>query len=737
VSALDIEMRITSFSDVTGSRRGTTWMSLGQFAAAAIAQAHAPNKASLPLMKLAAFGERRSTKGSLRHDRNVLEVGGCELDYDGEELSLDQAEAILRTAKMPGIIYSSPSHTPAKPRFRIVVPFSIPRPPEWRAKMVSRVAGLFPVQLAPESWTLSQAYYYGSIHGQPPVIIIEVDGDDFVCVDLRDDLDAGAMAKPCKGNGANGQADDWFDPGHGGVTTDEGKLLARITSGSEGTHDALISLAGLLARRGTATDDLITELTDTLERRPETARNADWHKHLADIPRIVQWVLGKEQERRAAAADPWAQPHATAVEPEEIEQQPEEWPEPMALAAFRGPLGQAVAEIMPHTEADPHALLLQILAFFGNKIGCGPHVRIGASEHATNLYELLAGNSSRSRKGTSESEVRGVFASDPVDQWLLSCVQAGLSTGEGLVNAVRDERWGKNKKGELELLDEGVPDKRLLAVESEFASVLAVMKREGNTLSAVLRVAWDRGTLQTMTRNSPLKATGALISVIAHITIDELRAGVDRIALSNGLLNRFLFAVVKRSRLLPHGGNVNQDKLHHIGEHLNEAVRAARLVGAVSMAPSAADLWTAIYPELTTDHPGLFGSLIARAEAHTIRLALIYALADQKAVIEPTHLESALAVWKYSEDSARVLFGDLIGDPVADALVIFLRAAGSAGATRTELYNALGRNMSSARIQIGLMLLARQGRARRTKGGIPGRSGPFTERWFYIRGRRS
>jgi hypothetical protein len=529
---------------------------------------------------------------------------------------------------------------------------------------------------------------------------------------------------------ANGH-DEWFDPGP--APADEADLRARIAASGEGTHDALVSLAGLLARRGADSDELTSTLTDALQQRPLAARNPDWHRHLADVPRLVQWVLRKEHERCADDPDdPWAPPRAEAVEPEEIEPKPEEWPEPMTMAAYHGLLGEAVAEIMPHTEADAHALLLQLIVMLGNKIGRGPYFRVGQSQHATNLYALLAGNSSRSRKGTSENEVRALFASDPADHWLLSCIQAGLSTGEGLVNAVRDERWGKNKNGEPELLDEGVSDKRLLSVESEFASVLAVMKREANTLSSVLRVAWDRGTLQTMTRNAPLKATGTLISVIGHITVDELRAGVDRISISNGLLNRFLFAAVKRSRLLPHGGNVDQDRLHQIADRLNEAVRAAQVVGAVDMTPAAAEMWAAIYPELTTDYPGLFGSLVARAEAHTVRLALIYALADRKTVIEPIHLEAALAVWKYSEASARVLFGDMIGDPVADAIVLALKDAGTVGMSRRDLSFLFNRNVDASRIQQALHMLARLGRARMSRQSQPGKPGRPAEIWHFV-----
>jgi hypothetical protein len=57
--------------------------------------------------------------------------------------------------------------------------------------------------------------------------------------------------------------------------------------------------------------------------------------------------------------------------------------------------------------------------------------------------------------------------------------------------------------------------------------------------------------------------------------------------------------------------------------------------------------------------------------------------------------------------------------------------------TRTELHAALNRNHSSARIQIALELLMKQGRARCVKGGRAGRTGPFAETWFYVRRRPS
>ena len=73
--------------------------------------------------------------------------------------------------------------------------------------------------------------------------------------------------------------------------------------------------------------------------------------------------------------------------------------------------------------------------------------------------------------------------------------------------------------------DDGVDDKRLCLLETEFARALAKTRQEGNVLSAVLRQAWDHGDLQTLVsgrHRRHVKATNAHVSVIAHITVEEL-----------------------------------------------------------------------------------------------------------------------------------------------------------------------------------------------------------------------
>jgi hypothetical protein len=99
-----------------------------------------------------------------------------------------------------------------------------------------------------------------------------------------------------------------------------------------------------------------------------------------------------------------------------------------------------------------------------------------------------------------------------------------------------------------------VSDKRLLIVETEFASVLKVNARDGNTLSPILRQAWDSGNLRILTKNSPARATNAHISIIGHITKEELLRFITDTELANGLANRFLWVLVRRSKILPEGG---------------------------------------------------------------------------------------------------------------------------------------------------------------------------------------
>jgi Protein of unknown function (DUF3987) len=402
------------------------------------------------------------------------------------------------------------------------------------------------------------------------------------------------------------------------------------------------------------------------------------------------------------------------------------WPKPLAREAFHGLAGDFVRAVEPYSEADPAAILLQFLTAFGSVIGSSPCFMVGATAHRLNEFVLIVGRTAKSRKGTSLGEVRAVIGAVD-DGWARSRVLPGLSSGEGVIYHIRDERWGRNKKGEEELVDEGVGDKRLLIIEAEFASALRVMQREGNTLSPILRCAWDGLPLGTLTKNLPMKATKSHISIIGHTTCEDLSRYLSATDQANGFANRFLVGCARRSKVLPDGGVLPDQAARVLNEKTRTAVEFGMNVGVLSRSPEAREIWKAVYPELSReDEPGLFGALIARAEAHVLRLSMAYALLEQSSEIRSEHLEAALAVWEYCENSVRYLFGDALGDPVADAILQALRQNPS-GLTRTDISNLLARHRKADEIDRALALLRRLNRADCRIESTDGRS---VERWF-------
>jgi hypothetical protein len=122
----------------------------------------------------------------------------------------------------------------------------------------------------------------------------------------------------------------------------------------------------------------------------------------------------------------------------------------------------------------------------------------------------------------------------------------------------------------------------------------------------------------------------------------------------------------------------------------------------------------------------LAGAITARAKAQVVRLALIYSLLDLSPVISRSHLMAALAVWEYCKASARWIFGDALGDPIADELLRGLRASPE-GLTRTQLSDLLGRNRKAGQIGSTLAELLECGRATVQRKKTDGRD---AEVWF-------
>jgi hypothetical protein len=353
-----------------------------------------------------------------------------------------------------------------------------------------------------------------------------------------------------------------------------------------------------------------------------------------------------------------------------------DWPKPMESEAFTGLAGDFVRLVEPETESDPVAMLANFLVASGVLFGREAWAEADGAIHYPVEYALIVGRTGSGRKGTASRHALRVM--DATEEGFSKRVLGGLSSGEGLIKGVSPKDSDINLESDVN---------RFLVLLPEFASLLGVMRREGNTMSAILREAWDGGRLQVLTRKDPLSVENVNLSVIAHVTKDELLNGLTATDRANGFANRFLILCARRNHLLPHGGKrVNQSE---IVRRLHYALDKAKRRGLVERNDAARELWADEYPGLTRDRDGMKGALCGRAEAHVLRLSLLYALLDSATEIRIEHVRAALAFWNYCEASIDVIFAGQSGDPEGDKI---LKAVENEPKTLTELHRVFGNN---------------------------------------------
>jgi hypothetical protein len=231
--------------------------------------------------------------------------------------------------------------------------------------------------------------------------------------------------------------------------------------------------------------------------------------------------------------------------------------------------------------------------------------------------------------------------------------------------------------------------------------------------------------LRILTKNDPARATGAHVSLIGHITSEELSRELDRTEIANGFANRFLFAFVRRARSLPFGGSLADSDLDPLLEKTKLAFRFATHERELEFDADATALWENAYTELSEGLPGLIGAVLARSEAQCLRLACLYATLDLSELVKADHLRAALAVWDYCQRSVQFIFGERSGDTIADKILSAVRAE-PIGLTRTEISRSFSRNVSADTLNNALQSLSTRGLIRAEKESGSGRP---AERW--------
>jgi hypothetical protein len=370
-------------------------------------------------------------------------------------------------------------------------------------------------------------------------------------------------------------------------------------------------------------------------------------------------------------------------------------------AMFRGIVGELALAADPTTEADPAGVLASLLAGAGVAAGPKPHVQVGNTRHPLLIWPLLFGRTGSGRKGEA-TDTAEMFLRLAVWDWADISV-TGLSSGEGLIERIRDPQSGED--------DGGTMDKRLCVTETEFSTVMARARREGSTLGTVLRQAWDARTLSVLTRVA-YKATLPHVAIIGHIPPKEFRMRLAESDMVGGSYNRFLPVYVERSKKLPIPQGIPEPLLNAEAAKLRQAIGTASDLGRIHLGDQATRLWSAdLYDEFTAadDEDAAWTEFTRRAAPYCLRIAALHAALDGTAIIAASHLEAAAAMVRYSIGSAVYVLDKQMRDPRLDRIRRAIDSAGPEGIGRTDISGLFSRNVTKQQLDELLATLTATG----------------------------
>lgn len=364
---------------------------------------------------------------------------------------------------------------------------------------------------------------------------------------------------------------------------------------------------------------------------------------------------------------------------------------------FYGVVADVAALASRDTEVNAVAAGAVCLSWLSACFGRDVCFMIGNTAHHCRINTLQTGRTGRGRKGDSMAlvhRIRGKVAA--LDARLAAQHHGGgLSTREGMILRIHDGfKAGKEEQPPIE-------DKRLWVTEGEFVNVLHQGKRDGNTLSAAFRDAWDGVSIQPAIKGTKIWASNPHITVHGCITPSELRECLAEREISNGFLNRFLMIQAERSKSVPLPEPVPDEMVGALAERCAEIIKfalgdypATKDSRRMRFSPEGEKLWEAAYRrELTkAEATDRLTALMERAAPYALRLAMEFALSDLQLIIEPKHIHAALAWVRYGRESARYVFATAEEMAQAEtsreharAILSFL-AQRSTGASRTEIY---------------------------------------------------
>lgn len=400
---------------------------------------------------------------------------------------------------------------------------------------------------------------------------------------------------------------------------------------------------------------------------------------------------------------------------------------PAMLYGIFGEFGKAAAK---NTEVNPYAAAINLMAYLSACFGRGVYFYIANDVHHVRLYILHIGRSSRGQKGGAHSLLNRVIDEiqrrhgSSEESLLPNRHTGGLSSKEGLARLIHDGyKQGKDESP-------AITDKRLFIRESEFANVMQQAARNGNTLSAGLRDAWDGIGIQPATKHQGIWASNPHIAISGACTPTELLTLTSKNDVSNGFLNRFIIFWGERTKLVPFPESTAPDVVSKLATKIEAIIQFAKGDYAwdanpvysrentrqITFSNKAKALYASLYMQTFPKYNDgeNVAALLERKAPYLMRMAALFALSDLTLTVDEQHITAAYEWVKYWRESVKYIFNDAAAEiKIAEtgnhaAKIVSYLASMGAGykASRTELsIKVFKRHLSSTQLDDALNTL--------------------------------
>lgn len=399
-------------------------------------------------------------------------------------------------------------------------------------------------------------------------------------------------------------------------------------------------------------------------------------------------------------------------------------PDPPSRETFAGPLGLLTTAIAPHVPWDPIAFHAQALATLGNYLGYQPFIAEGAILRRPNLFLALIGGTG-SGKGSSLRWVNWMMNIID-DAYVANRTITAVGSGQGLLAKITDPVYTADKNGKQVPTILGSDDKRVLYLEEELEALFNKMSTR-EEVEKMITKAWDSGIMETTTKHESMRCTTPHVSIIGHITGDELYERLDRRLVDNGYSNRWLYVLIKSTQTMaleaqPHEVGGIAELARRIGKNVHQVMAdpgAAEFILSPDADEAFRETASYMYERSTT---GAMAKQTVRWRSQMFKMAVIHAALDGTATIAAEHFLAARAMWAYSARSTHSFLGGLTGNGNVDKFLAFWSTLDYDDLTLSDVSDMFSKNLPAVKRDVMLNQLMRDGILRVDRGD-PGPNG--------------